>query len=450
MTIGEKVRGYRLLERVGHDGPWTAYLAVADRTDSEILLKTLTCERVNKRAFKRLTRGFRFPHDLAVHPCVVPVLDIGATTAGRPYVVTELLDGSTLAEWRSRGVPTPLGETLSVAKAVASALAATHAAESIHGDVRPEHVVLPTGGEPMLTGFATASLMSLAQLPDGTSASVHTAPEVFMGRAASPASDVYALGSMLYELLTGSPAYSKDGPETTAEFVLAVLSTEPRPLTRHDLPPGLGEAVAWAMAKDPETRPTSAALAAALFDVDNRVRRLPLTDPATQCLKPGDQLTGDTRGDKGRQAWRSLPSDVWVAGTRSAELESARPAASDEATTQLVWAVNSQEPVTPPPLPEPYHHPEVVTRQPQQTARHERRTLLFIGGIGALVVLIGVGSIAAAMNSGMTPIGHRQDAAIIDPTEGAGHLQDDQSQGTVGKTSSPSILPLSRLTVRQI
>ncbi|MEU4226888.1 protein kinase [Nonomuraea sp. NPDC026600] len=262
MTMTEKVRGYRLQERAGQDGPWSAYLATADRDGASVLLRTLACRRVDKRRLKPLLRGFRFPDALAAHPNVIPVLDLGTTADGRPYLVTHLPGGCTLAERPGRSLPAPPAEALRIARAVASALAATHAAGGVHGDIRPENVVLPEHREPALTGYGMSGLMSLAELPDGTSVSVHTPPELLEGRSASPASDVYSFGSMLYELLAGRAAFAMDGPDTSARFVFGVLSEEPPPLAHRSLPLDLVTAVHQAMSKPPDARPTAADLAA--------------------------------------------------------------------------------------------------------------------------------------------------------------------------------------------
>ena len=302
MTVTEKVRGYRLQERAGQDGPWSAYLATADRDGTSVLLRTLACRRVDKRRLKPLLRGFRFPDALAAHPNVIPVLDLGTTADGRPYLVTRLPGGYTLAERPGRSLPAPPGEALRIARAVANALAATHAAGGVHGDIRPENVVLPDHGEPALTGYGMSGLMSLAELPDGTSVSVHTPPELLEGRSASPASDVYSFGSMLYELLAGRPAFALDGPDTSARFVFGVLSEEPPPLTHRSLPPDLVTAVHQAMSKSPDARPTAAGLADLFAQTALPVAPVPPATAAPNGLPPEPGL-----GTLPSQAGSALP-----------------------------------------------------------------------------------------------------------------------------------------------
>ena len=424
MTVTEKVRGYRLQERAGQDGPWSAYLATADRDGASVLLRTLACRRVDKRRLKPLLRGFRFPDSLATHPNVIPVLDLGATADGRPYLVTHLHGGCTLAERPGRSLPAPPGEALRIARAVASALAATHAAGGVHGAVRPENVVLPEHGDPALTGYGMSGLMSLAELPDGTSVSVHTPPELLEGRSASPASDVYSFGSMLYELLAGRPAFALDGPDTSARFVFGVLSEEPPPLAHRSLPPDLVTAVHQAMAKIPDARPSAA-------DLVNRfaqaaVPALKLVAP--QSLLPPPQPEPSLPSQPGlgvpsSQAGPGLPPPQALPGLSPAltgsgpvpgasqtgppipPIPSVPVAAEVSVPRALVWTVDPDRsaslPAPPRPLYPSSHQPQPGTAEPQTPAEPRRRSKkvpLFIAGTSGLAVLIGAASVAAAMN----------------------------------------------------
>ncbi|MEV0348422.1 protein kinase [Nonomuraea sp. NPDC050680] len=454
MTVTEKVRGYRLQERAGQDGPWSAYLATADRDGASVLLRSLACRRVDKRRLKPLLRGFRFPDSLAAHPNVIPVLDIGTTADGRPYLVTELHGGYTLAERPGRTLPAPPGEALRVARAVAAALAATHAAGGVHGDVRPENVVLPENGEPRLTGFGMSGLMSLAELPDGTSVSVHTPPELLEGRSASPASDVYSLGSMLYELLAGRPAFALDGPDTSARFVFGVLSEEPLPLASPGLPPDLVDAVHQAMAKSPDSRPTAADLAtrfahAALDQLapPNDHQAAPST---YKLVVPSSRLTPSQTGPGDSPPALAVPSSAVAA-------ETSIPRA-------LVWTVDPDRSASLPRPPRPLypssHQPGTAQPQaPAEPRRRSRKVPLFIAGTSGLAVLIGAASVAAAMNGrpstppritlepqSATTGGTDAGTGGTDPTTGNAHSTttakpSDSTAATSPPSALPSVLP---------
>ncbi|MFG1682464.1 serine/threonine protein kinase [Nonomuraea sp. NPDC049269] len=462
MTVTEKVRGYRLQERAGQDGPWSAYLATADRDGASVLLRTLACRRVDKRRLKPLLRGFRFPEALAVHPNVIPVLDLGTTADGRPYLVTHLPGGCTLAERPGRSLPAPPAEALRIARAVASALAATHAAGGVHGDIRPENVVLPEHGEPALTGYGMSGLMSLAELPDGTSVSVHTPPELLEGRSASPASDVYSFGSMLYELLAGRPAFALDGPDTSARFVFGVLSEEPPPLAHRNLPPDLVTAVHQAMSKTPDTRPTAADLAdrfaqTALPAAPQSLLPPPHPEPGLPPSQPGSGLSyvgpllapdvPPSQDGPGLPPPRAVPGPPpsltgsgpsyvgppLVAGLShtgpgslpgaaqsgasalpagpgplpgASQAGSSMPVAAEASVPRaLVWTVDPDRSASLPAPPRPLYPSSYQSRQgtaepqaPAEPRRRSRKVPLFIAGTSGLAVLIGAASVAAAMN----------------------------------------------------
>ncbi|MER6942878.1 protein kinase [Nonomuraea sp. NPDC000554] len=447
MTAPERVRGYRLVERAGQDGPWTTYLAQDGGGGERVLLKTLACRRVDKRRLKWLARSFVFPAELAAHPGVVPVLDLGATGDGRPYLVTSAHAGLTLAERPGRGVPMPLDQALRVVRAVADVLAATHAAGGAHGYVRPENIVLPDGGAPVLTGFGMSGLMSLADLPDGTTPSVHVAPELLEGRPAAFASDVYSLASTLYELLTGRPPFPLDGPGTAARFTLAVLTEKPPPLGRPGIPRPIAETIEEALAKAPAARPSAAAFGERLAEqaaalpptstappghptlglpahpattpsTPNSPTGLPghpATTPAADSVVPGS-LTGHPVG---APAGGMPPGDRLLVS--SAAVEEPR---------RLVWTVDPDPPPTGwdgPAAPlAPAAPPQADADQPEDGKKADergsgRKVPLLIAGISAAAVVIGVASVAVAVNgqlAGTRPVAQ----------ESSGTLSGDQGQ----------------------
>ncbi|MEU6784863.1 protein kinase [Nonomuraea angiospora] len=456
MTVTtERVRGYRLLERAGQDGPWTAHLAQSAATGAEALVKTLACHRADRRALKRIGRGFGFPEALAAHEGVIPVLEVGATGDGRPYLVTPPHGGLTLAERPGRSLPMPLDEALGLLRAVADALAATHAAGGVHGRVTPENVIVAGRGV-ALTGFAMSALMSIVELPDGTLPSVHAAPEELEGHPPVPASDVYALGSMVYGLLAGRPAFPLDGAEGTAKFVLGVLTEAPPPLPP-GVPPDLAETLLKAMAKTPADRPTATDLSTAasrLLTPHPPTARLPLGDPAqppTARLPLGDAGQPPTArlplGDAGQPLTTSLPSP---------SLEDSG-AAARSGPRELVWTVDpDRSQVRPPAGPQPFSQPPPEVSAPHAPAAEpdrRGRVPLLVSTASVLAVLVGVGSVALAMNGrpgAPQPAGAT--AAALDPTTPGTPPQADQqptNQPTDQPTDQPADQPTDRPTARQ-
>ncbi|MEV4017828.1 protein kinase [Nonomuraea angiospora] len=441
MTVTtERVRGYRLLERAGQDGPWTAHLAQSAATGAEVLVKTLACHRADRRALKRIVRGFGFPEALAAHEGVIPVLEVGATGDGRPYLVTPPHGGLTLAERPGRSLPMPLDEAVGLLRAVADALAATHAAGGVHGRVTPENVIAAGRGV-ALTGFAMSALMSIVELPDGTLPPVHAAPEELEGHPPVPASDVYALGSMVYELLAGRPAFPLDGTEGTAKFVLGVLTEAPPPLPP-GVPPDLAETLLKAMAKTPAARPTATDLSTVASQLLTphppaaRASQPPTTrltvgnpaQPPTTRLTVGNPAQPPTArlplgaagqpptarlplGDAGRPLTASLPSS---SPEDSGAVERSGP-------RELVWTVDpDRSQVRPPAGPQPFSQPPPEVSTPHAPAAEpgrRSRVPLLVTTASALAVLVGVGSVALAMNGRPgTPQPVGATAAALDPT----------------------------------
>jgi eukaryotic-like serine/threonine-protein kinase len=198
------------------------------------------------------------------HPNVVRVLDV--VDGDPPFLVVELLEGQTLTERLRRGGALPPLEAAAIAATVADGLEAAHRAGIIHRDVKPGNVMLTTGGGVKVMDFGIAAAWEAhftagQQLPASAS---YAPPERIRGGRASPAGDLYSLGAVLYELLTGRPPFLAD---TAEQLLRAQLEAAPRPV--RDLvfwvPSEIAAVCEAALAKDPAGRPASAgALAAQL------------------------------------------------------------------------------------------------------------------------------------------------------------------------------------------
>src|SRR5205823_7522352 len=157
------------------------------------------------------------------HPNVVGVYDYGQDPSG-PFIVMELIDGEDLASILRRTGPLPPRQAGRIAAEVARALAAAHARGIVHRDVKPGNVLVSADGRVKVTDFGIARAIAEAQmtLPGTTLGSVHYfSPEQARGETASEASDIYALGIVLYEMLTGRRPWEGD---TAAAIALARLS----------------------------------------------------------------------------------------------------------------------------------------------------------------------------------------------------------------------------------
>jgi len=201
------------------------------------------------------------------HPNIVRLLDHGIAPDLGPYLVMELLEGQTLEDALAHGVPSGLGEALDWLSPVALALAALHERGFVHRDVKPANVVRDSDGVVKLVDFGlVAHADGRDQLIGGRIAGTphYLAPEVAEGGLATPASDVYALAVVAYELLTGHLPYE----ETTAVEVIRAKLNAPAPSLAKSsglhFAPKLEHAMRDALSRDPRLRPTPASFVEAL------------------------------------------------------------------------------------------------------------------------------------------------------------------------------------------
>ncbi|MGC5022375.1 protein kinase domain-containing protein [Micromonospora sp. DT47] len=284
---------YRLVEPVGQGG-----MAVVWRADDELLhrtvaVKLLAPQLASDRRSRELIRAEAYAAAQLNHPHIANVYDYGeARQRGFrrvPYLVMEFVRGDTLAARLRAGGALDWPEAVRVCADVAAALAAAHAEGLVHRDVKPDNVLLsPTGVKLVDLGIALAvGQRSVGEQGEVLGTPRYMAPEQVNGDPAVPASDVYALGLLLHECLTGAPLHRG---ATVAELVardhLAHAASEP------DVP-GLPEPVSRlrrrCLAPEPVDRPTSAEVAALLAETVGR-RPATIVGPAVPRAAAPEQV----------------------------------------------------------------------------------------------------------------------------------------------------------------
>src|SRR5206468_1728275 len=193
------------------------------------------------------------------HPNVVSVYDYGEDPSG-PYIVMELVDGEDLATILRRNGALPPAQAARIAAAVARALAAAHARGIVHRDVKPGNVLIGRDGRVKVVDFGIARAVAEAQvtLPGTTLGSVHYfSPEQARGDPATPASDIYSLGIVLYEMLTGVRPWEGDSAASVALARLSGPIPDPSSV-RNAVPPELVAVSRTALAREPADRFASA------------------------------------------------------------------------------------------------------------------------------------------------------------------------------------------------
>lgn len=298
MSTVTRVAGrYELVRPLGHGAMATVDLAHDVELDRPIALKRLAENLARVEDLRRrFLREARLAARLA-HPNVVRVFDVGADD-GRPFIAMEYVEGETLAELVVRRGRLPAAEAASLGMEACAGLAAAHAAGLVHRDVKPQNLLLRSDGVLKLGDFGIAAghegtRLTLTGTVLGTAG--YLAPEQARGERVTAAADIYALGAVLYELLTGEPSRTATS--------LADLGKEdgfrPPDIAARvpDAPRELAAAVTACLAIRPEDRPSSAAALARMLAPAAEAETLPL--PA-DTSRGATEILAPRRGDRPR------------------------------------------------------------------------------------------------------------------------------------------------------
>ena len=255
---GWSLPGYRVGQVLGRGGFSVVYQARQLSLGRDVAIKVLTTDLATEGDRRRFDREREALARLSPHPNVVDVIDAGMTAERRPFVVMRLYSGGTLADRLFHQGRLPVAEVTALVTKVASALDAAHSIGVIHRDVKPQNVLLTETGEPVLADFGIASILDTDRDRSGTSTAfftlAHVAPEILEHHHYSVASDVYALASSSYQLLTGHSAFDPNDPRVGA----LIMDTPPPPIKDPGVPSSVADVVLAAMAKSPARRPPSA------------------------------------------------------------------------------------------------------------------------------------------------------------------------------------------------
>jgi serine/threonine-protein kinase len=258
-SLGER---YACADELGRGAMAVVYRALDRETGRRVAVKVL------KRVYARVLGVERFLREIAVlsalrHPGIVPLLDSGQAD-GLPFYVMPLADGGSLRDRLRREPQLPLPEVVRIATAVAAALDAAHAVRVVHRDIKPENVLFDAG-HPLVCDFGVARAVTIAGGDSLSSAGLavgtpaYMSPEQAAGdREVDGRADLYALGCVLYEMLTGQPPFT--GATAQAVFARHAAERPPSPrVLRPDVPAGMERAIAASLAKAPADRPSNGA-----------------------------------------------------------------------------------------------------------------------------------------------------------------------------------------------
>ena len=289
LEIGARLGHYRIVGLLGRGGMADVYRAEDERLGREVALKAVPPEFArDPERVERFEREVRAAARLT-HPNIVTVHEFGQGAGQHFYTMALMPGGDLKARIRAHPAGMPPAEARSVAAAVARALDYAHRQGFVHRDVKPENILFDEDGTPQLTDFGIARAMSSGARMTATGMSIgsphYMSPEQARGKEVDGRSDLYSLGVVLYEMLTGRVPFDAD--ETFAVGLSHINDPVP------SLPPALGE---WQpvmdrlLAKSPEVRYSTAAELAEVL--------APGSQPppsATRVMTPGRDLSSPSR-----------------------------------------------------------------------------------------------------------------------------------------------------------
>ncbi len=258
-------RRYELQELIGGGGMADVYKAQDKLLDRAVAVKILHQQYANDAEFVEKFRREATAAAKLAHPNIVNIYDVGED-GGSQYIVMEYVSGPTLKEViQQKGCLEPI-EAVRIAKEIASALESAHRNNLVHCDIKPHNILVMPDGHIKVTDFGIARAVSASTMTYSGSVmgSVHYfSPEQAKGTVITTKSDVYSLGVVLYEMLTGKLPFNG---ETSVSIALKHLQEEPVPIRQLNpsIPPVLEAIVQKAMSKDPADRPSSTELYADL------------------------------------------------------------------------------------------------------------------------------------------------------------------------------------------
>jgi eukaryotic-like serine/threonine-protein kinase len=245
---------YRIVRKLGSGGMADVYLAEDEELGRRIAIKILNDRHANDDSFvERFRREAKNAAGLS-HPNIVSIYDRGEAE-GTYYIAMEYLDGRSLKELVVARGPLPIPDAIAATRQVLAALRFAHRKGVVHRDIKPHNVMADADGRLKVTdfGIARAGVSQMTEAGSIIGTAQYLSPEQARGAPVDQRSDLYSVGVVLYEMLTGTTPFSGESP---VEIAMKHLSDPPRPpsVERPDIPPDLDMIVLRALAKSPDDR----------------------------------------------------------------------------------------------------------------------------------------------------------------------------------------------------
>jgi len=280
---------YRLLAEIGAGRMAVVFSGEDTWRGTQVAVKVLHPACVENEAFLARLRNQAQALASLVHPNIVATYEAGQD-GDRHYLVMELVEEPTLKELTQIGIPFSIEQVLDIAIQICHAVGYAHRAGMVHGDIRPQNVFVSAGGRVKVADFGIASALSAAPVVEGEvvwGTPHYFSPEQVAGESVSPASDVYSIGALTYEMLAGRPPFEA---ETGIGVALKHLREEPAPLRQvnPDVPLQVEQIVRKVLAKEPAARYRTADQLGRILDSYRRLgeEALVVRRPGPMVAKP--------------------------------------------------------------------------------------------------------------------------------------------------------------------
>jgi serine/threonine-protein kinase len=311
---------YDIAREIGRGASATVYRAHDRTLDRDIAIKIVAPALANDPSFvDRFMREARLAGGLS-HPNIVTVHDVGETADGRPFLTMPLVSGSSLESVIHASAPLPMSEVSRILAELASALDYLHGQGLIHRDVKPSNVLIEESGRVLLSDFGVAYAREAARYTMtgmllGTPR--YMAPEQMLGEEPTPATDVYAMGVLAFEMLAGAPPFQGTG----TGLMYRIVHEPPPPVSSitPGIPPGVESAIARALQKDRADRWASpgefaAAVASPGANATMAGPRPNVVPPVAVAAPPGGEEPAETPDASSPLAPAPAPGDFGSRG----------------------------------------------------------------------------------------------------------------------------------------